>query len=256
MQVHKSLYYQIPNLEKHPRVLSQAPDILISFFTEVVNCSQHASSQSILAIKDRSTLLKFLHDKDQKIIAQWEHYFSPRKSGKPREMFKGEEHAKWWLRQCAPVKFVDAAWLGYIHKVTTPFALRSITKNVWRILSEELGNGDLAKNHVPLFRNLMTEINHTLPEEESHDFIKSNGLDTRQVWEAAVAQLRISLFPHGFLPEILGFNMHFEMLTWDSLVAIKKLKQLSINKYYFLLHVSIDNADSDHTAMAAQSVTE
>jgi hypothetical protein len=74
------------------------------------------------------------------------------------------------------------------------------------------------------------------------------------IWKAAVAQLLISLFPHDFLPEILGFNMHFEVVSSGTLMAPKDLKEVKINPYYFLLHISIDHADSGNTAMAVQTV--
>lgn len=103
----------------------------------------------------------------------------------------------------------------------------------------------------------MDEINAELPDADKEEFIHPrHGLDKPHVWKAAVAQLLISLFPHDFLPEILGFNMHFEMLTWDTLRAIKELKELKLNDYYFLLHISIDNADSGHTAMAMHTVID
>ncbi|KAL8901685.1 MAG: hypothetical protein Q9207_005086 [Kuettlingeria erythrocarpa] len=258
MHVHKTLYHQLQNIEKHPEVLPQARDLLVSLLAEAVGGSQETALQGILAIQeyDSNALATFLKEKDDRITVQWENYLSRRKAGKPREMFKDREHAEWWLRQSAPVKYVDGAWLGHIHKVSTPFALRSITKNVWQILSEELGDGDLVKNHVHVYRELMAEIGHPLPAADSRAFVDDLGMDAPQVWKAAVAQLLISLFPHEFLPEILGFNMHFEMLTWDTMRAIKELKELGLNDYYFLLHVSIDNADSGHTAMAMQSVIE
>ncbi|KAL9012052.1 MAG: hypothetical protein Q9173_003155 [Seirophora scorigena] len=258
MQVHKSLYHQLQNIENHPAVLPQARDHLIALLAEAVEHTQNTTNQSIFAIQEYDTdaLVRFLSEKDHKITLQWEEYLSRRKAGKPREMFKNQEHAKWWLRQSAPVKYVDGAWLGHIHKVSTPFALRSITKNMWQILSEELGDGDLVKNHVHIYRKLMAEIGHPLPAADSREFVDDIEMDAPQVWKAAVAQLLISLFPHEFLPEILGFNMHFEMLTWDTMRAITELKELGLNHYYFLLHVSIDNADSGHTAMAMQSVTE
>lgn len=79
-------------------------------------------------------------------------------------------------------------------------------------------------------------------------------MDDMQVWKAAVAQLLISLFPNNFLPEILGFNLHYEQLTLETLKAARELPQFGISGYYFHIHVSIDNADSGHTAMALNVV--
>ena len=259
MQLHKDLYFKLQNLERYPSILPQSRELLIQFFSEALANASPKSESGILSLKifEPKALAKFLQAKDEKITLRWEQYMSRRTAGGPREMFKDLGHAKWWLKQCAPVKFVDGAWLGHIHKVTTPFPLRRITKNAWQVLSEELGDGDLTKNHVQIYRELMNDIRSGLPDGTSAEFIgERHGLNEPRVWKAALAQLLISLFPQEFLPEILGFNMHFEMLTWDTMRAIKELKELKLNDYYFLLHISIDNADSGHTAMAMQAVVD
>ena len=259
MQKHKDLYHKLHHLEDHPTILPQLRDLMLSFLAAAIIDAQSQSETGILAIEsfDPDLLREFCQAKDHLITIRWEQYILRRQAGAPREMFKDEDHAKWWLKQIAPVKYVDGAWLGHIHKITTPFALRPVSKNAWQILSEELGDGDLSKNHVHVYRELMKQIDSGLPDGDSPEFVSPQcGLDAPQVWKAAVGQLLISLFPYEFFPEILGFNMHFEMLTWDTMRAIKELKELKLNDYYFLLHVSIDNADSGHTAMAMEVVVQ
>jgi hypothetical protein len=172
-------------------------------------------------------------------------------------LFNDKESAKKWLKRNAPLKLVDGSWLGHVHKITTPFALRSVTKNAWQVLSEELGDGDLEKNHVYLYRMLLQGIGVDLPASYTADFIQpGHGMDDEGVWKAATAQLLVSLFPNQFLPEILGFNLHYELVTLDTLKASKELPEFGISGYYFALHVSIDNADSGHTAMALATVDQ
>jgi len=252
------LYFQLQNLEKHPQILTQARDLLLSMFAEKLSDAR-SSGNGILSLPkfDAANLAKLLKAEDDKTTMRWESYLKRRESGLPRELFQDLDHAKWWLKQISPVKYVDGAWLGHIHRITTPFALRPITKKAWQIMSEELGDGDFTKNHVYLWRELMEDIGANLSAPDTEDFIHPrHRLDKVHVWKAGVAQLLISIFPHEFLPEILGFNMHFEMLTWDTMRAIKELKELKLNDYYFLLHISIDNADSGHTAMAMQAVID
>lgn len=256
--MYKTLYHKLQNLERYPEILEEARDLLIFLFAEKLSEAE-GTNDGILSLPtfDAGKLAEMLKAQDKSITDRWESYVAARDSGGPRQMFKDLDHAKWWLKQISPVKFVDGAWLGHIHKITTPFALRSITKKAWQVMSEELGDGDVTKNHVYLWNELMKDIDAGLPAPDSKDFIHPrHGLDKPHVWKAAVAQLLISIFPHEFLPEILGFNMHFEMLTWDTMRAIKELKELKLNDYYFLLHVSIDNADSGHTAMAMQAVVD
>ncbi|KAF7854666.1 hypothetical protein EAF04_010235 [Stromatinia cepivora] len=257
MQLHKELYYKLQNLEDYPEVLSQSRDLLISLFSETLTGALQNPGHGILAVEHytRDAVTKFLLNEHDNTVQRWEQYLKRREAGQPMEMFRNQEQAKLWLKQNAPVKYVDGAWLGHIHKVTTPFALRRTTKDTWQVLSEELGDGELDKNHVYIYRELMREIDPSLPDGDNPDFIHSrHQLNNPNVWKAAISQLLISLFPHEFLPEILGFNMHYELLTMGTMKAAKELEELKLNSYYFYLHISIDNADSGHTAMALQSV--
>lgn len=259
MQFHKQLYFKLQNLDQYPEILPQARDLLISMFSETLAEAVKTPKSGILSMEKytREGLARFIQTKDDQMIQQWEDYLIRRKTGSPKELFKDREEANWWLKQVAPAKYVDGAWLGHINKITTPFSLRRATKIAWQVLSEELGDGDVRKNHVYVFAELMKEIGSGLPRGDTEDFIHPrHGLNEAAVWKAAVAQLLISLFPHEFLPEILGFNLHFEGLTLETLKAAKELEELKINAYYFFLHVTIDNADSGHTMMAMQAVIE
>ena len=260
MAVHKDMYYKLHNLEKYPEVLPHARNQLISLFAEVLDkASKGQQKASILKLDSysRDRLTEFLRDQDGKVNQQWEDYNIRRKQGGPMELFKDKTEAIWWLKQIAPVKYVDGAWLGYINRITLPFHLRPVVKNSWQVLSEELGDGDLDKNHTYVYRRLTDGVGLDLPPGDSKDFIHSrHGLDEPNVWKAALAQLLISLIPHEFFPEILGFNMHFEALTLETLQASREVKELGLDSYYFMLHVSIDNADSGHTAIAQQAVCD
>jgi hypothetical protein len=79
-------------------------------------------------------------------------------------------------------------------------------------------------------------------------------MSDQRSWKSAVAQLLISLFPNEFLPEILGFNMHYELISLEAMIAAHELTDIGVNPSYFLLHICIDNADSGHTAMALLNV--
>ncbi|KFZ08290.1 hypothetical protein V502_09443 [Pseudogymnoascus sp. VKM F-4520 (FW-2644)] len=256
----KQLYYQLHNLEKFPEVLPRARRLLISLLEETSAAGRTLPlHDSILSIQSfsRHGLEDFQHRRDRGIGKEWEEYNLRRKEGSPRELVGDREEAIWWLKQLSPVKYVDGAWLGHIGKVTTPFALSKTMKGAWQILSEELGDGDLRKNHVHLYHKLLETTAPDLPTAESLDFGHPRyQLNELSVWKSATAQLLISLFPHEFLPEILGFNLHFEAISMDTLKATRELKEVGIDPYYFLLHISIDNTHSGHSAIAIEVVCE
>ncbi|EMD61356.1 hypothetical protein COCSADRAFT_96304 [Bipolaris sorokiniana ND90Pr] len=254
----KQLYYKLHNLEYYPEIIPECRELLLGLFSSTIADAIKEPDNTILSVERFSpdSLKGFLAAKDVDVTNRWEEYLARRRGGEPREMFGDKEEAKWWLKQAAPVKYVDGAWLGHINKISTPFKYRQITKNAWQVMSEELGDGDVAKNHVHVYRELMEDIDARLPEADSQNFIHPrHGLNEVRCWKAAMAQLTISLFPHDFLPEVLGFNMAYESLPLHLLKTVKELRELRLNPYYFELHISIDNADSGHAAMAMAAVS-
>lgn len=256
LDVYRSLYYKVLNLEQHPDILPLARDVLMSLLMESV---EYRAKGDIYDL-DKYTpehLQNFIDAEHERTLDQWEEYLSLRSSGSGPTLFTTRAEAESWLKTHAPNKYVDGAWLGHIHRITTPFNLRGVTRDAWQVLSEELGDGDLAKNHVHLYRATLAEIGINMPPGDSAAFIEpGHGMDDVSVWKSAVAQLLISLFPNEFLPEILGFNMHFEQLTLTTLKAAKELPLFGISGYYFILHIAVDNADSGHTAMAVQTIRD
>lgn len=258
-QKYRDFYFQLQNLEDYPEVLEAARDELLSMFSRGIAFAQSCPQETIFSIQryDENGLQKFIDAEHERVMTEWADYLERRKQGCGPELFSTLESARAWLVQQAPVKLVDGAWLGHVHKITTPFPLREVTKHAWQVLSEELGDGDLSKNHVSLYRQILEDVGAFLPQGHSREFVDSHhwdDLDNQHAWQAAVGQLLISLFPHEFLPEILGFNMHYELITLDTMRAASELKSLGIDPNYFFIHVAIDNGDSGHAAMATQTV--
>lgn len=255
-QLYRDLYFKLHHLEHHNEVLPRAKSLLLSFLSGALSIEQ--SQKGILSMKHFApdALDAFMQTKMDEVTSEWRGYLQQRKAGQPRKLFQSDTEARHWLVQNAPVRFVDGAWLGHIHKATTAFADRKITKGAWQVLSEELGDGDLARNHAFVYSELLRKIGAIVPAPDSRDFIQHAGFDDENIWRSAVAQLLISLFPDDFLPEILGFNMQFEMPTLETMVAAKELREVGFDPYYFTLHITIDNADTGHTAMSSYVVKE
>lgn len=258
INLYKDMYYKVQNLEDFPDILPAAKHLLLSFLEQGLLMARYKpQTRSILEIKeyDPVALDKFLEAERQDVSDEFESYVRRRKAGSGPELFTTREEASQWLKRMAPLNYIDGAWLCRIHKITTPFALRGVTKDTWQTFSEELGDGDLQKNHVLLYRDLLRDVGVLLPDGDTVDFIHPRqGLDDEQIWRSSIGQLLISLFPNDFLPEILGLNLHFESLAVTGLKANKELPEFGISPYYFTLHISIDNADSGHSAMALATI--
>lgn len=251
----KELFHKLHNLESFPDVFPEASDTLVHLMAEALENSMPTHSGILLVDTfTQDSASSFVHSRNLETLRRWDEYITRRTTG-PRELLHTDTDATSFLVKKAPCKLVDGAWLGYVHRATTPYALRPTTKTAWQIFSEELGDGDHNKNHVSLYRQLVHGIGVDLPEPHSRDFLQPHhGMTELRSWKCGVGQLLISLFPDDFLPEILGFNLHFEGLGLETLILSKELKEIGMDPSYFRLHITIDNAASGHTAMALAAV--
>lgn len=255
LDFYKDLYFRLQNLESHPEVFQIARQSLLCLFSEALTDYTKSHTGTILEIThfDRNALADFLGTHHKKVTAQYQEYIEQRNLGGPRQLVRDRQDAEAWLRKIAPLKLVDGAWLGHLNKITIPFALRSIMKKAWQVFTEELGDGNYQQHHVYLYERLLREFEPKLPSPTTRDILHPRyKFDSLKSWRAGVTQLMISLFPEEFFPEILGYNMHFEMLQLDTMQAARELPEVSLDPYYFLLHVSIDNSHSGHAAMSME----
>ena len=258
------LYHKLQNLSSYPECLPEARVRLLELLNQTVHeaLTTQSDAYTILSIHEYSpkALHAFLNNGADTTRQKFEQYTTRRKEGGSREMLPTLEYAKYWIRLAAPVKYVDGSWLGGIHRLaTTHDDHRAVCRVAWQILSEELGDGDIGKNHVAVYKQLInTTGNSSIGLGHESRFISNvhNPNKDPQVWTAAVSQLLISLFPEEMLPEVLGFNMAYESLPCHLLITIQELKELKLDPYYFVLHVSIDNGHSGHAAMGVAAVTK
>ncbi|KAK2766746.1 hypothetical protein FQN54_006060 [Arachnomyces sp. PD_36] len=259
IEFYKGLYFKLQNLEDHPDTIPIARQAFLVLLSQALDDYSKTPGTSILSVQhfDKAALAHFLQSDQDDVTSQYDQYIGRRRAGGLRELLKDRQAAGEWLREIAPLKLVDGAWLGHLNKITMPFNLRPIVKQTWQVFTEELGDGHLDQHHVKVFEDLLGEFEPDLPSPTTKAILHPRyRLGSLKYWRAAVAQLLVSLFPDEFLPEILGFNMHFECLQLDTMQAAKELPEVSLDAYYFLLHVSIDNSHSGHVAMAMASVVD
>ncbi|WWC62262.1 uncharacterized protein I303_104858 [Kwoniella dejecticola CBS 10117] len=286
MMKDKQLYWKLQNLEDHLDAIDEARSRLIELFDQTLAASLADPPSTILSIAkyEPKSLKNFLHTSHRSAANKYEAYIQRRQARGPREMFPNKAYALEWLNLAGVVKYVDGGWVGGILGIGTGGSTakadvanigpsradidatleRKVSKVAWQVVSEEFGDGDLEKNHIYLYEKLMNEkkLGAILPDGRSSpghmrgfDGLR-NDQGVPRCWEAAVAQQCIGLLAstNEFFSEALGFNMAYESLPYHLLVTTKELKELNIDNYYFAIHVTIDNADSGHSAMARMAV--
>ncbi|MDB5956555.1 iron-containing redox enzyme family protein [Ramlibacter sp.] len=186
-------------------------------------------------------LLAWMEENTRSVHARYAHYLEQRRAGAPRRFFGNRAHALYFLRNVAPTKLVDGAWLyGLLPHWGSPRL-----GDLVRTYVEELGEGATDKNHVVLYRSLLAR--YALdPLDDLPDALYEQGL----------IQLALAWNAQEFLPEVAGFNLGYEQLPLHLLITAYELNELGLDPYYFTLHVTVDNGDTGHARRACQAVLD
>jgi hypothetical protein len=152
--------------------------------------------------------------------------------------------------QWAPFNLVDGAWLRNIGRTGPIDEVRGL---LYSIAMDELGDGDISKNHCNIYRDLCHSVGYYPPPVESPEF----GFDPRLLDSAFLIpafQLAISQFTEEYYPEIIGMTLQLE---WE-VVELKPTRDLlahyGLNPHFYVMHIAIDNAVNGHGQRAADAV--
>jgi hypothetical protein len=259
--------------------IDEARKRLLDLFNLTLSEATAEPASTILSIPSytSTSLQAFLNKAHMSSTSRYEAYLSRRKQGGPREMFPTKQFATEWLRLAGVVKYVDGGWLSGVLDIASGRAAglplsdkesgaleRKVGKMAWQVISEEFGDGDLTKNHVYVYERLLESLGtgaidaagKAVPGSERGFDGLPDDQGAPRCWQAAIAQQCIGLLAstREFFPEAIGFNMAYEALPYHLLVTSRELRELGIDDYYFALHVTIDNADSGHAAIARVAV--
>lgn len=190
---------------------------------------------------DPGDLMLWMTSNVERVHAQYQTYLQSRKDGAPRRYFSNRAHALYFIRQVSPTKLVDGSWLyGVCAHAANPRLSNLVTTYL-----EELGNGEPDKNHVTLYRGLLSR----------YGLDPVDGLQD-ELYEQGLIQLALGWNAQDFLPEVIGFNLAYEQLPLHLLITSYELNELGIDPYYFTLHVTVDNADTGHARRACQAALD
>lgn len=230
----KSVYFLL--LEPHPTRKAKV-DHAAFLQAQIRETSLHSSDMPTQIEQLDAWLLAH----NEAVGRQYQEYLAARKAGEPRWYFSTKSHALYFLRAVAPTKMVDGAWLYGLMQHWQDPRLSSLI----RIYLEELGDGIESMNHVVLYRQL-------LRVNQCEDW---KNLEEKFFTQGAV-QLALAANTDTHLPEVIGFNLGYEQLPLHLLITAYELKELNIDPYYFILHTTIDNAQTGHARSAIAAVKE
>jgi hypothetical protein len=244
----KTLYFDLLNpdlpAERHVEASRQAHAFLTQQLAQIDVLSMESDPDlrdAILADSPHA-LHAWIQTNAQATGRQYQEYLEGRKRGEPRRYFSCKSHALNFLLQVAPTKMVDGAWLYGLTRQWDDPRYASLIKTYL----EELGEGRSDKNHVVLYQQLLRRYDL---DTEWHGLDEDNFLQ-------GLTQLALGHHAESFLPEVIGFNLAYEQLPLHLLITTHELEELNIDPYYFMLHVTVDNAMTGHAMRAAWAVFE
>jgi heme oxygenase-like protein len=148
---------------------------------------------------------------------------------------------------------VDAAW---IHRVANLGRHeRASDAALFAIYADEMGHGDLRKNHITLIHRALQSMGIDQPHIRDAAFQDQDDLPD-DLYGFSLHQLCLALFPDTYFSEILGYNLAIEMFGLGELRLheIQKLRHYGFDDCYEQAHLTIDNLSAGHSRQAADII--
>ena len=123
------------------------------------------------------------------------------------------------------------------------------------IYADEMGRGDIRKNHITLIRQVLASMDIDLPHIRDAAFLDQGELPDH-LYGFSIQQICLALFPDSFFNEILGYNLGIEMFGLGEMRMheMQKLRHYGFDPIYEQAHLSIDNVSSGHARQSAEII--
>ncbi|HKS99305.1 MAG TPA: LodA/GoxA family CTQ-dependent oxidase [Rugosimonospora sp.] len=152
--------------------------------------------------------------------------------------------------QLSPFNLTDGGWLRNIG-VTGP--IDEVRSLLYSISMDELGDGDVSRNHCNIYRDLCHSIGYYPAPVYTKEFAFDPQL-LRSAFTVPAFEMAISQFTEEYYPEILGMTLQLEWEVVDLKPTRDLLDYFGIDSHFYVMHIGIDNAVNGHGQRAADAV--
>ncbi|MGV8920568.1 MAG: iron-containing redox enzyme family protein [Pseudomonas sp.] len=243
----RTLYFKLLNSERYPDARNDAGEFAATWL-----------ARSAVGLQRDEQAIAFTDYSHQQLRSWFEERARQQSStyvGPEQVIEKTREEVIAEAIQLCPMILVDGAWLqkwGNAGLVDTRLGTL-----LFKIFSDELGNGDPQLNHPNIYRQLMAQMEVDLPEFRSREFSQWHGF-TDEAFEVPAFWLALSQFPRRYLPETLGLNLAMELsgVGGGYRTAHDELRHYGFSTLFVDLHNTIDNASTGHSALALEAIEQ
>jgi hypothetical protein len=244
----RELFYRLVNIENYPNtrpVAARRADRLLADAEVLFSCGAGG----------RYTDASYFDYSPQALYQRVEYIYAEKlvRPYRPLDEIPSREEVVFLQTTYALGALVDAAW---IHRVANAGRdERPCDGALFAIYADEVGYGDLRKNHITLIHRALRSMGITLPHIRDAAFLDQDDLPD-DLYGFSLYQLCMALFPDTYFAEILGYNLAIEMFGLGELRLheIQKMRHYGFDDCYEQAHLTIDNLSAGHSRQAADII--
>ena len=172
---------------------------------------------------------------------------------KPLEVIPERDEVVFLQTTYALGALIDGTWLHRLGNLG--HRERPSDAMLFSIYADEMGHGDLRKNHLTLIHTALGSMGVRLPHIRDEAFMEQGELPD-DLYGFSLHQLCLAMFPDTFYNELLGYNLAIEMFGLGELRLheMQKLRHYQFDDCYEKAHLAIDNFSAGHTKQAADII--
>jgi hypothetical protein len=245
---HRELFYRLVNIENYPNTRPLAADRAERLLEQAEILFVHGAGGRYTDASYFDYTADALYERADRVY--WEKLVEPYQ---PLTEIPSRDVVIFLQTTYALGALVDAAW---IHRMANLGRYeRSCDGALFSIYADEVGHGDLRKNHITLIHRALRSMDIQLPHIRDTAFMDQADLPD-DLYGFSLHQLCMALFPDTYFNEILGYNLAIEMFGLGELRLheIQKLRHYDLDDCYEQAHLTIDNLSAGHSRQAADII--
>jgi hypothetical protein len=244
----RQLFYRLVNIENYPNTLPLAAQRAERLFAESQILFSRGAGGRYTDASYFDYSPQALYERAEQVY--WEKLVQPYR---PLAEIPDRDEVVFLQTTYALGALVDATWL---HRLANLGRLeRPCDGALLSIYADEMGHGDLRKNHITLIHQALASMEVRLPHIREAAFLDQGDLPD-DLYGFSLHQLCMAMFPDTYYNEILGYNLAIEMFGLGELRLheIQKLRHYGFDDCYEQAHLTIDNISAGHSRQAADII--
>lgn len=244
----RELFYRLVNIENFPSTLPLARARAERLFTGAEILFTHGAGGRYTDASWFDYSPQALYERAERVY--WDKLIAPYR---PLAQIPDRDEVVFLQTTYALGALIDATW---IHRTAgLGRASRRGDIALFSIYADEMGHGDLRKNHITLIHRALGSMGIVLPHIRDAAFRDQGDLPD-DLYGFSLHQLCMALFPDTYYGEILGYNLAIEMFGLGELRLheIQKLRHHGFDDCYEQAHLTIDNLSAGHSRQAADII--